>query len=92
MGNAKVKVHGKKVIDSFSNGLKHLDDLKGTFASLSELHCDKLHVDPENFKLLGNVIVIVLAHHLGKDFTPEEQAAFQKVVAGVANAMTHKYH
>lgn len=51
MGNAKVKGHGKKVIDSFSEGLKHLDNLKGTFASLSELHCDKLHVDPENFKV-----------------------------------------
>nr|XP_027798610.1 hemoglobin subunit beta-like [Marmota flaviventris] len=83
---------GKKVIDSFSNGLKHLDNLKGTFASLSELHCDKLHVDPENFKLFGNVIVVVLAHHLGKDFTPAAQSAFQKVVAGVANALAHKYH
>ncbi|XP_071472531.1 hemoglobin subunit beta [Marmota flaviventris] len=92
MSNDKVKAHGKKVIDSFSNGLKHLDNLKGTFASLSELHCDKLHVDPENFKLLGNMIVIVLAHHLGKDFTPAAQSAFQKVVAGVANALAHKYH
>uniref|UniRef100_A0A8C9P000 Globin domain-containing protein n=1 Tax=Spermophilus dauricus TaxID=99837 RepID=A0A8C9P000_SPEDA len=80
MGNAKVKAHGKKVIDSFSNSLKHLDNLKGTFESISELHCDKLHVDPENFRLLGN------------EFTPQVQAAFQKVVTGVANAMTHKYH
>nr|B3EWD0.1 RecName: Full=Hemoglobin subunit beta [Otospermophilus beecheyi] len=92
MGNPKVKAHGKKVLDSFSNGLKHLDNLKGTFASLSELHCDKLHVDPENFRLLGNVLVVVLAHHLGKEFTPQVQAAFQKVVAGVANALAHKYH
>ena len=51
LGNAKVKAHGKKVLDSFSNGMKHLDDLKGTFAQLSELHCDKLHVDPENFRV-----------------------------------------
>ena len=51
MNNPKVKAHGKKVLDSFSNGMKHLDDLKGTFAALSELHCDKLHVDPENFKV-----------------------------------------
>nr|B3EWE0.1 RecName: Full=Hemoglobin subunit beta [Tamias striatus] len=92
MGNAKVKAHGKKVLDSFSDGLKHLDNLKGTFASLSELHCDKLHVDPENFKLLGNVLVLVLAHHLGKEFTPQAQGTFQKVVAGVANALAHKYH
>ena len=51
MNNPKVKAHGKKVLDSFSNGMKHLDDLKGTFAALSELHCDKLHVDPENFNV-----------------------------------------
>lgn len=55
-GNPKVKSHGKKVLDSFSNGLQHLDNLKGTFAKLSELHCDKLHVDPENFRVsLGDV-------------------------------------
>lgn len=92
MANPKVKAHGKKVINAFNDGLKHLDNLKGTFAHLSELHCDKLHVDPENFKLLGNMIVIVLGHHLGAEFTPCAQAAFQKVVAGVANALAHKYH
>ncbi|KAI4580956.1 hypothetical protein MJG53_010498 [Ovis ammon polii x Ovis aries] len=92
MNNPKVKAHGKKVLDSFSNGMKHLDDLKGTFAQLSELHCDKLHVDPENFRLLGNVLVVVLARHHGNEFTPVLQADFQKVVAGVANALAHKYH
>lgn len=51
MNNPKVKAHGKKVLNSFSEGLKNLDNLKGTFAKLSELHCDKLHVDPENFKV-----------------------------------------
>lgn len=51
LSNAQVKAHGKKVLESFSDGLKHLDDLKGAFAKLSELHCDKLHVDPENFRV-----------------------------------------
>ncbi|XP_004433956.1 PREDICTED: hemoglobin subunit beta [Ceratotherium simum simum] len=92
MGNAKVKSHGKKVLHSFGDGVHHLDNLKGTFAALSELHCDKLHVDPENFRLLGNVLVVVLAQHFGKEFTPQLQAAYQKVVAGVANALAHKYH
>nr|P14526.3 RecName: Full=Hemoglobin subunit beta; AltName: Full=Beta-globin; AltName: Full=Hemoglobin beta chain [Bradypus tridactylus]AAZ22685.1 beta-globin [Bradypus tridactylus] len=90
--NAKVKAHGKKVLTSFGEGLKHLDDLKGTYAHLSELHCDKLHVDPENFKLLGNVLVIVLARHFGKEFTPQLQAAYQKVTTGVSTALAHKYH
>ncbi|XP_044775195.1 hemoglobin subunit beta isoform X2 [Neomonachus schauinslandi] len=92
MSNPKVKAHGKKVLNSFSDGLKNLDNLKGTFAKLSELHCDQLHVDPENFKLLGNVLVCVLARHFGKEFTPQVQGAFQKVVTGVANALAHKYH
>ncbi|XP_058401766.1 hemoglobin subunit beta-like [Diceros bicornis minor] len=92
LGNPKVKAHGKKVLHSFGDGVHHLDNLKGTFAALSELHCDKLHVDPENFRLLGNVLVVVLAQHFGKEFTPQLQAAYQKVVAGVANALAHKYH
>ncbi|XP_062948675.1 hemoglobin subunit beta [Cynocephalus volans] len=92
MHNPKVKAHGKKVLSAFSDGLQHLDHLKETFAKLSELHCDKLHVDPENFRLLGNVLVVVLAHHFGKDFTPHVQSSYQKVVSGVANALAHKYH
>ncbi|XP_032021761.1 hemoglobin subunit gamma-1-like [Hylobates moloch] len=51
MGNPKVKAHGKKVLTSLGGAIKNLDDLKGTFAQLSELHCDKLHVDPENFRV-----------------------------------------
>ncbi|XP_007533488.1 hemoglobin subunit beta [Erinaceus europaeus] len=92
MGNPKVKAHGAKVLQSMGDGIKNLDNLKGTFSKLSELHCDKLHVDPENFRLLGNVLVCVLARHFGKDFTPAAQAAFQKVVVGVANALAAKYH
>ncbi|XP_032974741.1 hemoglobin subunit epsilon [Rhinolophus ferrumequinum] len=92
MGNPKVKAHGKKVLTSFGDAIKNMDNLKGTFAKLSELHCDKLHVDPENFRLLGNVLVIILASHFGKEFTPEVQAAWQKLVASVANALAHKYH
>ena len=51
MGNPKVKAHGKKVLTSFGDAVKNMDNLKGTFAKLSELHCDKLHVDPENFRV-----------------------------------------
>ncbi|XP_049636450.1 hemoglobin subunit epsilon [Suncus etruscus] len=92
MGNPKVKAHGTKVLTSFGEAVKDMDNLKSTFAKLSELHCDKLHVDPENFRLLGNVMVVVLASHFGKDFTPEVQAAWQKLVSGVATALSHKYH
>uniref|UniRef100_A0A8C9LM56 Hemoglobin subunit beta n=3 Tax=Cercopithecidae TaxID=9527 RepID=A0A8C9LM56_9PRIM len=92
LGNPKVKAHGKKVLTSFGEAIKNMDNLKTAFAKLSELHCDKLHVDPENFKLLGNVLVTVLAIHFGKEFTPEVQASWQKMVAGVASALSSRYH
>ncbi|KAK1336026.1 hypothetical protein QTO34_003826 [Cnephaeus nilssonii] len=71
---------------------KHMDDLKSTYSQLSELHCDRLHVDPENFKLLGNMILVVLATQFGREFTPQMQAAWQKLTTAVANALAYKYH
>nr|P86390.1 RecName: Full=Hemoglobin subunit beta-2; AltName: Full=Beta-2-globin; AltName: Full=Hemoglobin beta-2 chain; AltName: Full=Hemoglobin beta-II chain [Iguana iguana] len=91
-GNPKVRAHGKKVLTAFGDAIKNLDNIKDTFAKLSELHCDKLHVDPENFKLLGNVLIIVLAGHYGKDFTPACHAAYQKLVNVVAHALARRYH
>ncbi|EDM18108.1 rCG39434, isoform CRA_a [Rattus norvegicus] len=92
MGNPRIRAHGKKVLTSLGSAVENMDNLKETFAHLSELHCDKLHVDPQNFKLLGNMLVIVLSTHFAKEFTPEVQAAWQKLVMGVANALSHKYH
>ncbi|KAL8191454.1 UNVERIFIED_CONTAM: Hemoglobin subunit beta-2 [Gekko kuhli] len=91
-GNPKVRAHGKKVLTSFGEAIKNLDSIKKTFANLSELHCDKLHVDPENFKLLGDVLVIVMASHFGKDFTPAVHSAFHKLVRVVAHALALRYH
>ncbi|XP_007445535.3 hemoglobin subunit beta-like, partial [Python bivittatus] len=51
MSNAQVKAHGKKVFTAFGDAVKNPESVKMTFAKLSELHCDKLHVDPENFKV-----------------------------------------
>ncbi|XP_062983400.1 hemoglobin subunit beta-like [Elgaria multicarinata webbii] len=90
--NAKVKAHGKKVFNAFGEGVKHLDNIKETFAKLSELHCDKLHVDPENFRLLGDVLITLLAAHYGKEFNACYHAAFQKLVSVVSHALAHRYH
>ena len=43
-------------------------------------------------QLLGNMILIVLATHLSKEFTPQMQASWQKLTNTVANALAHKYH
>ncbi|XP_003229662.1 hemoglobin subunit beta-1 [Anolis carolinensis] len=90
--NAKVKAHGKKVLTAFGEAVKNLDNIKDTFAKLSELHCDKLHVDPVNFNLLGDVLIVCLAAHFGKDFTPACHAAYQKLVNSVAHGLSRRYH
>ncbi|XP_053924271.1 hemoglobin subunit rho isoform X2 [Cuculus canorus] len=92
IGNPKVRAHGKKVLTSFGEAVKNLDNVKTTFSKLSELHCEKLHVDPENFRLLGDILIIVLAAHFTKDFTPACQATWQKLVGVVAHALAYKYH
>ena len=51
MGNPRIRAHGKRVLTSLGLAVQNMDNLKETFAQLSELHCDKLHVDPENFKV-----------------------------------------
>uniref|UniRef100_A0A8D0GIF6 Hemoglobin subunit epsilon 1 n=1 Tax=Sphenodon punctatus TaxID=8508 RepID=A0A8D0GIF6_SPHPU len=91
-GNPRVRAHGKKVLTSFGDAVKNLDNIKNTFSKLSELHCNKLYVDPENFRLLGGIFVIVLATHFGKDFTPASQVAWHKLVYAVADAMGYGYH
>uniref|UniRef100_A0A287BS91 Globin domain-containing protein n=1 Tax=Sus scrofa TaxID=9823 RepID=A0A287BS91_PIG len=69
--------------------VKHTHDLKGTLACLSELHCVKLQVDPENFR----VNIDCLSNPLQQgDFTPQRQAAWQKLTDDMANALAHKYH
>ncbi|KAK9402729.1 hemoglobin subunit beta-2 [Crotalus adamanteus] len=64
--NPLVRAHGKKVLSAFGEAIKNMDSIKETFSKLSELHYEKLHVDPENFRLLGNVLIIVLAGHHGE--------------------------
>ncbi|XP_061207861.1 hemoglobin subunit epsilon [Neopsephotus bourkii] len=92
IGNPKVRAHGKKVLTSFGEAVKNLDNIKATYSKLSELHCEKLHVDPENFRLLGDILIIVLASHFAKDFTPACQFAWQKLVGVVAHALARRYH
>ncbi|XP_043928892.1 hemoglobin subunit epsilon-like [Protopterus annectens] len=91
--NPKVRAHGKKVMAAVGDAINHIDNIKGHLSQLSQLHSDKLHVDPANFELLGNNIVIVLAAKLGAgEFTPEVQATFQKLVAVISSALSRQYH
>lgn len=51
LGNPKVAEHGKTVLGALDKAVKNLDDIKGLYAKLSKLHCDKLNVDPDNFRV-----------------------------------------
>ncbi|KAM4024666.1 hemoglobin subunit beta-2-like [Anomaloglossus baeobatrachus] len=87
-GNAKVKAHGKKVLTAVGNAIQHLDGVKHYLADLSKSHAQDLHIDPENFKRLAEVLVVVLAGKLGAAFTPQVQATWEKfnnvLVAGLS--------
>uniref|UniRef100_A0A3Q3R9P8 Globin domain-containing protein n=1 Tax=Monopterus albus TaxID=43700 RepID=A0A3Q3R9P8_MONAL len=50
-GNPKVAAHGKAVMGGLEKAVKNLDDIKNTYKSLSVMHSEKLHVDPDNFRV-----------------------------------------
>ncbi|NP_001091375.1 hemoglobin subunit beta-2-like [Xenopus laevis] len=91
-GNVKVRAHGKKVLSAVGDAIAHLDNVKGTLHDLSVVHAFKLYVDPENFKRLGEVLVIVLASKLGSAFTPQVQGAWEKFVAVLVDALSQGYN
>ncbi|KAF4115801.1 hemoglobin subunit beta-1-like [Onychostoma macrolepis] len=92
MANKKVAAHGKVVLNGLGRAVQNMDDIKNTYAPLSVLHSEKLHVDPDNFRLLGDCLTIVVASQLGRAFTPDIQAAWQKFLAVVVSALGKQYH
>uniref|UniRef100_A0A8C5PM14 Globin domain-containing protein n=1 Tax=Leptobrachium leishanense TaxID=445787 RepID=A0A8C5PM14_9ANUR len=90
--NAKVQAHGKRVLAALDNAAHHLDSLKATLHDLSDIHANKLHVDPENFRRFGEVFIVVLATKLKTAFTPPVHAAIEKFFAVSVDALNHEYH
>ncbi|KAI5628770.1 hemoglobin subunit beta-1, partial [Silurus asotus] len=78
-GNPKVAAHGKVVVGGLDKAVKNLDNVKGIYTKLSELHSETLHVDPDNFKLLAECLTVTLAAKFGPSvFTPEVHEIWQK--------------
>lgn len=50
-GSAQLRGHGSKVMNAIGEAVKHIDDIRGALAKLSELHAYILRVDPVNFKV-----------------------------------------
>ncbi|KAM9779693.1 hemoglobin subunit beta [Neosynchiropus ocellatus] len=92
IGNPLVAKHGKTIVHGLDRAMKNMDSIKETYSELSVLHSEKLHVDPDNFRLLADCLTIVLAAQMGKDFTGDVQAAFQKFMQVVVSALGRQYH
>ncbi|KAJ8363771.1 hypothetical protein SKAU_G00126020 [Synaphobranchus kaupii] len=92
MSNPMVAAHGTVVLHGLDRAMKNMDNIKATYSELSVLHSEKLHVDPDNFKLLGDCLTIVIAGQMGNSFTPDMQAAWQKFLSVVISALSRQYH
>ncbi|KAK7122792.1 hypothetical protein R3I94_019791 [Phoxinus phoxinus] len=92
MSNPKIAAHGIVVLQGLEKALKNMDNIKKTFTALSELHSEKLQVDPGNFQLLADCLTVVIARRMGTDFTPDIQAAWQKFISVVISALRRQYY
>ncbi|KFP11612.1 hemoglobin subunit alpha-A [Egretta garzetta] len=89
--SAQIKEHGKKVAGALADAANHIDDIAGALSKLSDLHAQKLRVDPVNFKLLGQCFLVVVAIHHPAVLTPEVHASLDKFLCAVATVLTAKY-
>ncbi|XP_070779323.1 hemoglobin subunit beta-A [Enoplosus armatus] len=93
LGNPKVAEHGRTVMGGLERAVKNLDDIKNVYAKLSVMHSEKLHVDPDNFRLLAEMISVCVAAKFGRQyFTADVQEAWQKFLAVVVSALGRQYH
>ncbi|NXL73636.1 HBA protein, partial [Leptocoma aspasia] len=90
-GSAQVKGHGKKVAGALVEAVNHIDDLAGALSKLSDLHAQKLRVDPVNFKLLGQCFLVTVATRNPSLLTPEVHASLDKFLCAVGTVLTAKY-
>ncbi|XP_056390498.1 hemoglobin subunit alpha-5-like [Hyla sarda] len=90
-GSSDLSSHGGKVLSAIGNAAGHLDDLDHALSSLSDLHAQKLRVDPGNFRLLSHSIQVTLAVHFPNEFNAVAQAAWDKFLSAVSSVLVSKY-
>ncbi|KAI4903356.1 hypothetical protein NFI96_000126 [Prochilodus magdalenae] len=96
-GTGEVAAHGKVVMGGLEKAVKNLNNIKKAYASLSVMHSEKLHVDPDNFrvgvKLLADCVTVCVAMKFGPSvFTPDVQEVWQKFLDVVVSALGRQYH
>ncbi|NXN14439.1 HBAD protein, partial [Indicator maculatus] len=92
-GSDQIRGHGKKVAAALGAAVKSIDNLSQALSDLSNLHAYNLRVDPPHFalQLLAQSLQVVLAVHMGKDYSPELHAATDKFLSAVAAVLSEKY-
>ncbi|XP_073399293.1 hemoglobin subunit alpha-5-like [Dendrobates tinctorius] len=90
-GSKDLRSHGGKIVKAIGNAAQHVDDLDHALSSLSDLHAQKLKVDPANFKKLSQAIQVGLSAHFPGEFTPVAQGAWDKFLASVSSVLVSKY-
>lgn len=88
--SSDLKGHGKKVIDALTEAVNNLDDVAGALSKLSDLHAQKLRVDPVNFKTLGHCIEATIAVHNGP-YKPEVLLSLDKFLCLISSVLHSRY-
>ncbi|XP_053315077.1 hemoglobin subunit alpha-3-like [Spea bombifrons] len=88
--SADLLKHGGKIMNALGDAIKNVDNLPTSMASLTELHVDKLKVEPGNFKLLSEAIETALAARFPEDFTDANKAAWGKLLEKVSAVLSTK--
>ncbi|KAL0992869.1 hypothetical protein UPYG_G00100370 [Umbra pygmaea] len=93
MGNPAVIKHGRTIMHGLDRAVQNIDNIKNTYAALSVMHSEKLHVDPDNFRVMAECITICVAAKLGPSgFDANTHEAFQKFLCVVVSALGRQYH
>ncbi|XP_054850663.1 hemoglobin subunit alpha-1-like [Eublepharis macularius] len=90
-GSENIRAHGKKVVNALTEAVNHLDDVAGALSRLSDLHAQKLRVDPVNFRLLSQCILVTIAAHCQGALTPEVHVSLDKFLTKVGKCLVSRY-
>ncbi|KAM3863361.1 hemoglobin subunit beta-2-like [Diretmus argenteus] len=90
--NPLIAKHGTTIVHGLDRAWKNLDNIKEAYTELSVLHSEKIHVDPDNFRLFCDCLTITLAAQMGADFNADIQAVVQKFLVVVVAALGRQYH
>ncbi|KAJ7306066.1 hypothetical protein JRQ81_010432 [Phrynocephalus forsythii] len=87
----QIKAHGKKVVDALTQAVNNLDDIAGALSKLSDLHAEKLRVDPVNFPLLAHCILVTIACHNHGPLNAGVLLSMDKFLACVSRVLVARY-